>query len=75
MTNTAEQIKIPLNKKKLTLMLMGSIGFVFIGLGLVIYSPTTSHLFLVNQTLIFLIALASILFFGLCFFYIAIYFQ
>ena len=71
MTNTTGQIEIPLSKKKLILMLIGSIGFVSAGLWFVINPPTISNPFLGNPTVIFVTGIASILFFGLCAFYIA----
>lgn len=42
MTNTTRQIEIPLSKKKLILMLIGSIGFVAAGLWFAINPPTTA---------------------------------
>jgi hypothetical protein len=71
MTNTTGQIEIPLSKKKLILMLIGSIGFVAAGLWLVINPPTISNPFFGNPTVIFVTGIASILFFGLCAVYIA----
>ena len=71
MTNTTGQIEIPLSKKKLILMLIGSIGFVAVGLWFVINPPTISNPFFGNPTLIFVTGIASILFFGLCAVYIA----
>jgi hypothetical protein len=71
MTNTTGQIEIPLSKKKLILMLIGSIGFVAAGLWFVINPPTISNPFFGNPTVIFVTGIASILFFGLCAVYIA----
>ena len=71
MTNTTEQIEIPLSKKKLILMLIGSIGFVTAGLWFVINPPTISNPFFGNPTVIFVTGIASVLFFGLCAVYIA----
>ena len=70
MTNTTGQIEIPLSKKKLILMLIGSIGFVAAGLWFVINPPTIRHSLFGNPTLIFVTGVASILFFGLCAVYI-----
>lgn len=71
MTNTTGQIEIPLSKKKMILMLIGSIGFVAAGLWFVINPPTISNPFFGNPTVIFVTGIASILFFGLCAVYIA----
>lgn len=71
MTNTTGQIEIPLSKKKLTLMLIGSIGFVAAGLWFVINPATISNPFFGNPTVIFVTGIASIIFFGLCAVYIA----
>lgn len=71
MTNTARQIEIPLSKKKLLLMLIGSIGFVALGLWFIINPPTISNPVFGNPTVIFVTGIASILFFGLCGVYIA----
>lgn len=65
MTNTTGQIEIPLSKKKLILMLIGSIGFVMAGLWFVI-NPSLFG----NPTLVFVTGVASISFFGLCAIYI-----
>ncbi len=70
MTNTTGQIEIPLSKKKLILMLIGSIAFVAAGLWFVINPPTINHPLFGNPTLIFVTGIASILFFGLCAVYI-----
>lgn len=71
MTNTTGQIEIPLSKKKLILMLIGSICFVAAGLWFVINPPTISNPFFGNPTVILVTGIASILFFGLCAIYIA----
>jgi hypothetical protein len=67
MTNAPEQIEIPLSKKKLILSLVGSIAFVAIGLWLIINHQEFGD----NPTLVFVVGLASVLFFGLCSVYIA----
>lgn len=66
MTNSVEQIEIPLSKKKLIIMLIGSIGFVAVGLWFVIKPPAINNSFFGNSTVILLSGIASILFFGLC---------
>jgi hypothetical protein len=71
MPHTAASIEIPFSKKKLILLLMGSFGFVAIGLWLVIQAPTIDHPFWGNPTVILATGVASILFFGLCAVYIA----
>jgi hypothetical protein len=63
---TTEQIKIPLNKGRLTILLISSIIFVAIGLWLVISPPKIDIPLLGNPTLILVTGIASILFFGLC---------
>lgn len=70
MTSTTTQIEIPLSKKKLIKMLIGSIVFVAAGLWFLIKPPTISNPFFGNPTTIFLIGLAAILFFGLISVYI-----
>jgi hypothetical protein len=71
MISTTGQIEIPLSKKKLILMLIGSIAFVTAGLWFVINPPTISNPFFGNPTVILVTGIASILFFGLCAVYIA----
>ncbi|MDB5121223.1 MAG: hypothetical protein JWN56_2441 [Sphingobacteriales bacterium] len=71
MTKT-KQIEIPLSKIKLTLMLFGSIAFVAGGIWM-IASPngfTTSYR-TYNPIWVFVVGLASVIFFGLCLIYIA----
>lgn len=63
---TTEQIKIPLNKGRLTILLISSIIFIAIGLWLVISPPKIDIPLLGNPTLILVTGIASILFFGLC---------
>ena len=53
MTNTTGQIEIPLSKKKLILMLIGSIGFVAVGLWFVIKLPAISNPFFGTRQLFF----------------------
>lgn len=62
---TAEQIEIPLSKNKMILALLSSIVFVAIGFWFLINQPKGNHWLLGNQTLSYIIGLASILFFGI----------
>ncbi|MDE3250484.1 MAG: hypothetical protein KGO82_17615 [Bacteroidota bacterium] len=64
--NTDKQIEIPLSKGKLTIMLIGSVAFVAIGLWMVISQPTFWGGLISNQLLILITGFVSILFFGLC---------
>jgi hypothetical protein len=65
MTTQNEQIEIPLSKNKMFLTLLGAIAFVGLGLWFLINPPKSNLWLLGNPTLIFIIGLASILFFGL----------
>ena len=65
MTSQNGQIEIPLSKNKMFLTLLGSTTFVVLGLWFLIDPPKSNHWLLGNPTLIFIIGLASILFFGL----------
>ncbi len=60
-----EQIEIPLSKQKMLLTLLGSIVFVGLGIWFLVNPPRISNPIFGNPTLIFIIGLASILFFGL----------
>lgn len=71
MTDTSANIEIPLSKKKLILMLIGSIGFVILGLWFVIEPPIISNSFFGNPAALFVVGIAAVLFFGLCAIYIA----
>ena len=62
---TTEQIEIPLSNGKLTLLLLGSIAFVAIGLWFVISQPKIDSELFGNPALIFLAGIASIIVFGL----------
>lgn len=64
-------IEIPLSKKKLLLMLAGSVGFILIGFWFVIDPPKISNPFFGDPTLLLLLGIVSILFFGICVVYIA----
>ncbi|MDO5616710.1 MAG: STM3941 family protein, partial [Cruoricaptor ignavus] len=54
-----KQIEIPLSKKKLTLILMGSIAFVILGFWFMLNPPKG------NATFAFIIGIFAVLFFGL----------
>ena len=60
-----EQIEIQLSKSKLTLLFLGSIMFVGLGGWFVISPPEVNILIFSNPTVVFIVGLASILFFGL----------
>ena len=63
--NHTEQIEIPLSKKKMLLTLFGAIVFVGLGIWFLINSHKISNPIFGNPTLIFIVGVASILFFGL----------
>ena len=63
-------IEIPLSKKKLTLMVIGSLIFVVIGILFVTNPEKYTSTIMRSPTIIFIAGIASILFFGLCFFFI-----
>lgn len=64
-----KQIEIPLSKVKMTLLFIGALGFVAIGLWFMI-SPPESHsnrrILLSNPIFLFFIGAISVLFFGVC---------
>ena len=64
-------IEIPLSKKKLLLMLAGSVGFILIGFRFIIDPPKISNPYFGDPTLLLLLGIVSILFFGICAVYIA----
>ena len=64
-------IEIPLSKKKLLLMLAGSVGFILIGFWFIIDPPKISNPYFGDPTLLLLLGIVSILFFGICAVYIA----
>jgi len=64
MTNE-EQIEIPLSKTKMTLTFIGSLIFVGLGIWFLVNPPKISNPILGNPTTIFIIGIASIVFFGL----------
>lgn len=59
------QIEIPLSKTKMTITFLGSLAFVGLGLWFLINPPKSNHWLFGNPTLIFVVGLASVLFFGL----------
>lgn len=59
-----EQIEIALSKKKMTLTVLGSIIFVALGLWFLIKPPKINNPIFGNPTLIFIVGLASVIFFG-----------
>ena len=68
--STTEQIEIPLSKGKLTMLLIGSVIFIVIGLWFLISPPKINNPIFGNPTLILVSGIASILFFGFCAFFI-----
>jgi hypothetical protein len=60
-----EQIEIPLSKTKLILTLLGAIAFVGLGFWFLINPPKSSIPILGNPTILFIVGLISIIFFGL----------
>lgn len=70
MTALGQPIEIPLSKKKLTLMVIGSLIFVVLGILFVTSPEKYTSSIMRSPTIIFISGLASILFFGLCFFFI-----
>jgi hypothetical protein len=70
MNSPEGRIEIELSKSKLTLMLIGTTGFVAVGIWFVISPPTISNSYWGNPIKIALVGYASIVFFGLCAVYI-----
>ncbi|MGZ3882819.1 MAG: STM3941 family protein [Bacteroidia bacterium] len=62
----SEPVIIALSKKKILLMLTGSLAFVAIGVWFIVKPPVVHHAVFGNPTLIFSAGIASVLFFGLC---------
>ena len=71
MIASEQQVEISLSKMKLTLMVIGSLLFVVIGILFVINPEKYTTPIMRNPTVIFISGLASILFFSLCFVFIA----
>jgi uncharacterized membrane protein YobD (UPF0266 family) len=67
MTTSGQQIEIPISKKKLILMIIGSLIFVGLGVLFVMNPEKYTSPIMRNPTVIFIAGLASILFFGFCF--------
>jgi len=65
-----ERIEIKLSKSKLTLLFLGSIIFVGLGVWYVISPPKVNISIFSNPTVVFIVGLACILFFGLMGFFI-----
>ena len=66
METSEEIIEIELSKKKILLMLLGSLAFVVIGLWFEISPPPISNPYWGNPTKLAIVGYASIFFFGLC---------
>lgn len=60
-----EQIEIPLSKTKMMLTFLGSLVFVGLGLWFLTNPPKSNHWLFGNPTIVFIIGLASVIFFGL----------
>ncbi|PZP48296.1 MAG: hypothetical protein DI598_10150 [Pseudopedobacter saltans] len=58
-------IEIPLSKKKMTLSFLGALAFVVIGLWFIVKPPYISNPLLGNPIVLFIIGLASVIFFGI----------
>ncbi|MEQ1732099.1 MAG: STM3941 family protein [Bacteroidia bacterium] len=71
MVSTIGQVEIPLSKKKLLQMLIGSLAFVALGLWLVFNPPTNGRYAHANPIFAFVIGAISILFFAPAFIFIA----
>lgn len=67
---TGQRIEIPLSKSKLVLMLSGALAFVAIGLWFAIAPPTIDNSYWGNPVKMAIVGYASIIFFGLCAFYL-----
>lgn len=66
MTQTKSSIEIPLSKKKITLLLIGSIVFVVLGVWFVMEPDQFSRGPLRNPTVVTIVGVAAIVFFGFC---------
>ncbi|MDO5608027.1 MAG: STM3941 family protein [Capnocytophaga sp.] len=60
-----EQIEIPLSKKKITSIFLGSIIFVGLGFWFLTSPPKINHVLIGSSTVISIVGLVSVLFFGL----------
>lgn len=70
MSNTSERIEIPLSKSKLFGLLAGSIGFIAIGIWLVYTHSDRFNNLTSEQTIMIALGILSVLFFGLCAYYL-----
>ena len=68
--DTSKKIEIQLSKSKLTLMSLGSVIFVGLGIWFVTNPPKINNPIFGNPTTIFIVGLASIVFFGLVGFFL-----
>jgi hypothetical protein len=60
-----EQIEIPLSKSKMILTFFGSLVFVGLGIWFLTNPPKSNHWLFGNPTIVFIIGLAPVIFFGL----------
>lgn len=70
MAMSGQRIEIPLSKKRMLLMLSGALLFVAFGFWFVISPPAISNSYWGNPTKLAIAGYASIVFFGLCAFYL-----
>lgn len=70
MTVSGQQIEIPLSKRKLTLMLFGALIFVVLGILFTTNPEKYTSSIMKSTTIVFISGLVSVLFFGICFFFI-----
>lgn len=63
--NTSKKIEIPLSKTKLTLILLGSIVFVGIGIAMMIHPDKTNNSIFVYPAINFTFGIVGLLFFGI----------
>ena len=70
MIPSEQRIEISLSKSKIVLMLLGALTFVGIGLWFVIAPPTIENSFWGSPTKLAIVGYASIIFFGLCAFFL-----
>lgn len=66
-----DQLDIPRSKKKLVLLLLGALGFVAAGIWFVTSPPKLNNPALGNPVLMFIVGIASIIFFGASAYFIA----
>jgi hypothetical protein len=69
MTQTLQRIEIPLSKKKITLILIGAIVFVALGVWFVMEPDTFSKGPLRSPTVVSIVGIVAIVFFGILGFY------